>query len=52
MLAGIGMRKRSSQDVTELLLAWRQGKQEALDELMHIVCEELRRQAHYYMQGE
>jgi hypothetical protein len=52
MLAGIGMRKRSSQDVTELLLAWRPGKQEALDELMPIVYEELRRQAHHYMQGE
>jgi RNA polymerase sigma factor (TIGR02999 family) len=28
------------------------GKQEVLDELMPIVCEELRRQAHHYMRGE
>lgn len=42
----------SSQGVTKLLLAWRKGKQEALDELMPIVYEELRRQAHRYMRGE
>ena len=42
----------ASQGVTKLLLAWRQGKQEALDELMPIVYEELRRQAHRYMRGE
>lgn len=46
------MPKPASQEVTKLLLAWRQGKQEALDELMPIVYEELRRQAHHYMQGE
>ena len=46
------MPEHFSQDVTNLLLAWRQGKQEALDALMPIVYEELRRQAHRYMQGE
>ena len=46
------MSRLASQEVTKLLLAWRQGKQEALDELMPIVYEELRRQAHHYMQGE
>jgi RNA polymerase sigma-70 factor (ECF subfamily) len=46
------MPRPASQGVTKLLLAWRQGNQEALDELMPIVYEELRRQAHHYMQGE
>jgi len=46
------MPKPASQEVTKLLLAWRRGKQEALDELMPIVYEELRRQAHHYIQGE
>ena len=46
------MPRPASQGVTKLLLAWRQGKQEALDELVPIVYEELRRQAHHYMQGE
>jgi len=39
----------SSQDVTKLLLEWRQGKKDALDELIPIVYEELRRQAHHYL---
>ena len=39
------MPKPSSQEVTNLLLTWCQGKQEALDRLMPIVYEELRRQA-------
>ena len=46
------MPQPASQEVTKLLLAWRQGKQEALDELMPIVYEELRRQAHHYILGE
>jgi len=46
------MGKSSSQEVTKLLLAWRQGKQDALDELIPIVYEELRRQAHHYLQHE
>ena len=46
------MLKPSSEDVTQLLLAWRQGNQEALDKLMPVVYEELRRQAHHYLQHE
>jgi RNA polymerase sigma-70 factor (ECF subfamily) len=46
------MRELSSQEVTRLLLAWRQGKQDALDELIPIVYEELRQQAHRYLQRE
>ena len=39
-------------EVTELLLAWSQGEQAALDKLVPIVHEELSRLAHYYMSGE
>jgi RNA polymerase sigma factor (TIGR02999 family) len=46
------MRKSSSQEVTKLLFAWRQGKEDALDELIPIVYEELRQQAHRYLQHE
>ena len=46
------MQRLSSQEVTKLLLAWRQGKQDALDELIPIVYEDLRRQAHHYLQRE
>ena len=46
------MPKPSSEDITQLLLEWRDGNQEALDELMPVVYEELRRQAHRYLQQE
>jgi len=46
------MPKPSSEDITQLLLEWRKGNQEALDELMPVVYEELRRQAHHYLQHE
>jgi RNA polymerase sigma-70 factor, ECF subfamily len=46
------MPKPSSEDITQLLLEWRQGKQEALDELMPVVYEELRRQAHRHLRNE
>jgi RNA polymerase sigma-70 factor (ECF subfamily) len=46
------MSKSSSQDITRLLLAWRQGEKEALDKLVPVVYEELRRLAHSYMRGE
>ncbi len=48
----MSMPKPSFQDVTDLLLDWRHGNQEALDKLMPIVYEELRRQAHRYMRRE
>ncbi len=41
-----------SQEVTRLLLAWRQENQDALDELIPIVYEELQQQAHRYLQRE
>ena len=39
-------------EVTQLLLAWRQGEPLALDELIPVVHKELRRLAHRYMSGE
>jgi RNA polymerase sigma factor (TIGR02999 family) len=38
--------------VTQLLLAWGQGEQEALDKLIPLVTAELRRLTHHYMGGE
>ncbi len=46
------MPKPSAVEVTKLLIDWRQGNQEALDRLMPVVYEELRRQAHRYMRGQ
>ena len=46
------MPRSTSEDITQLLLAWREGNQEALDRLMPVVYEELRRQAHRYLQHE
>ena len=40
------------QDVTQLLLAWGDGDQAALENLMPLVFEELRRLAHRYMRRE
>lgn len=42
----------ATHGVTELLLAWRQGKPSALDELVTLVYPELRRLAHRYIRGE
>ena len=42
----------SAPDVTQLLLAWTAGDRSALDKLMPVVHQELRRLAHYYMRGE
>src|SRR5262245_9026734 len=42
----------SSQGVTQLLLDWRNGDQTALDRLMPLVYEELRRIAGHYMRNE
>jgi RNA polymerase sigma factor (TIGR02999 family) len=39
-------------DVTQLLLAWREGDQQALEKLIPLVYEELRRLARSYMTGE
>jgi RNA polymerase sigma factor (TIGR02999 family) len=42
----------SPQEVTQLLAAWRDGDQEALDKLMPLVYDELRRIASRYMKRE
>jgi RNA polymerase sigma factor (TIGR02999 family) len=42
----------SSQEVTRLLLAWRDGDQEALERLTPLVYGELRRMAHRYLLRE
>ena len=39
-------------NVTQLLLEWRGGSQQALDQLMPVVYEELRRLAQHYMRSE
>lgn len=46
------MRTTASTDVTRLLLAWRAGDEEALEELLPIVYRELHRMARRYMAGE
>jgi RNA polymerase sigma-70 factor, ECF subfamily len=42
----------SQGSVTQLLIDWRNGDETALDKLIPIVHEELRRLAHYYMRRE
>jgi hypothetical protein len=46
------MNAHRAQDVTELLRAWSDGDQRALDGLTPIVYGELRRLAHRYMKRE
>jgi RNA polymerase sigma factor (TIGR02999 family) len=46
------MTPSSSQDVTQLLLAWSKGDQAALEELSILVQEELHRLAHGYLRQE
>jgi RNA polymerase sigma factor (TIGR02999 family) len=41
-----------SQELTGILIAWGQGDQDALNELIPLVYQELRRLAHCYMAGE
>jgi ECF sigma factor len=42
----------SPEEVTRLLIEWNNGNKEALDKLMPVVYEELRRLAHHYMRHE
>jgi RNA polymerase sigma factor (TIGR02999 family) len=42
----------SPKSITQLLIEWREGDQTALNELVPLVYEELRRMAHRYMRGE
>ncbi|MBP1624370.1 MAG: polymerase sigma factor [Acidobacteria bacterium] len=46
------MPQSSSQELTHLLLAWRQGEREALNRLIPVIYAELRRIAHSYIRGE
>ena len=42
----------SPHEITQLLIDWNNGSQDALDQLYPLVYEELRRLAHRYMSGE
>jgi len=42
----------SSQPITDLLVQWKRGDKEALQVLMPLVYDELRRLAHYHLQAE
>jgi RNA polymerase sigma-70 factor (ECF subfamily) len=44
--------RSSSQDFTELLVAWGKGEEGAMDRLMPLVYQELRRTAHRQLRGE
>ena len=46
------MQQDSSNAVTALLVRWREGDPQALEALMPLVYDELRRLAHYYLQRE
>jgi RNA polymerase sigma factor (TIGR02999 family) len=48
----VNMTRVSSKSVSQLLLKWKQGDEEALRALVPLVYTELRRLAHYYLQGE
>lgn len=47
-----GTRPANPQEVTQLLADWSQGDQTALEKLMPLVYEELRRLARHYMAGQ
>ena len=46
------MSKTSPREITQLLRAWRQGDQGALEKLTPLVYADLRRLARHYMGGE
>lgn len=46
------MPETPSHDVTQLLLRWKEGDEQALHDLTPIVYQELRRLAHYYLRSE
>lgn len=46
------MANSSAQEVTELLLAWREGDESALENLISVVYAELHKQAKRYLRGE
>ncbi len=46
------MTKASAQEISQMLHAWSEGDESALDALMPVVYEELHRLAHHYMRRE
>src|SRR5437016_3664410 len=46
------MTQRSTHEVTQLLIEWSNGDKAALDKLMPLIYDELRRLAHHYMSRE
>lgn len=46
------MKDSPPQEITQLLLAWRSGDQTALNQLMPLIYQELRRLAHHFMDHE
>ncbi len=50
--AKAGSAQAGPHEVTQLLADWKQGDQTALEKLMPLVYEELRRLAHRYMEGQ
>lgn len=48
----IAMSEHSSSEITEMLRSWSEGKNEALEVLIPVIYDELRRQAHYYIRRE
>src|SRR5688572_16404825 len=51
-LAGFWMTQTSTHEVTQLLIEWSNGDKAALDKLMPLIHDELRRLAHHYMSRE
>ncbi len=49
---GLFMQMHSPKEITQLLVAWGDGDQAALNQLTPLVHEELRRLAHHYLGGE
>src|SRR5687768_11281295 len=49
---GLAMTQPSTHEVTQLLIEWSNGDKSALDKLMPLIHEELRRLAHHYMSRE
>jgi RNA polymerase sigma-70 factor, ECF subfamily len=49
---GLAMTQSSAHEVTQLLIEWSNGDRAALEKLMPLIHEELRRLAHHYMRRE
>lgn len=48
----IAMGENSSSEITEMLRCWNEDRHEALEVLIPVIYDELRRQAHYYLRRE